>query len=311
MSKSLILQTGTTGSMVYIASSGNVGIGTSAPSSSLDVNGTIKIGSSGSTGSYRISSSPTDNFIHQSTTVGHYSLMWNGEAGALGASAYLAGYGGIKLFTVGQPRITVNSNGDVGIGTESPSSNWSMSVDNGINIAGPSGTFDNSAYGQLQVTMNDSDIASRSHIALIRAGSSVWNFRVNTSNQLVLGDLIYLSGASVGIGTANPSNKLQVDGGFKCGSVGSAYNSIRSFTTTLSSSSGVLQATINYGVTYSNPSKLVINVTIKGADNATDTFGCSVRNIGTTSMVLNVIRLDSSSPPGIVPVAHVTIYELV
>jgi hypothetical protein len=117
---------------------------------------------------------------------------------------------------------------------------------------------------------------------------------------------------NVGIGTAVPAYTLDVNGSSRFGSLGTAYNSIRSFTTTLSSSfTGVLQSTINYGVTYSNASKLVINVTIKSPDNASDTFGYSIKNVGTTSMYLNIIRLDNTLAPGIAPVAHVTIYELV
>ena len=116
----------------------------------------------------------------------------------------------------------------------------------------------------------------------------------------------------LGIGTAAPAYTLDVNASSRFGSLGTAYNSIRSFTTTLSSGfTGVVQVTINYGVTYSNASKLVINVTIKSPDNASDTFACSIKNVGTTSMYLNVIRLDTTLAPGVAPVAHVTIYELV
>lgn len=37
-----------------------------------------------------------------------------------GASAYLSGYGGIKFFTMGRSVMSLNVNGQVGIGTENP-----------------------------------------------------------------------------------------------------------------------------------------------------------------------------------------------
>ena len=101
---------------MIIKDNGNVGIGTSSPDATLDVNGVIKM--------KRITINPGDNFIYQNGTVGHYSLVWNGndsQGSAYGEAAYLAGYGGVKFFTVGRPRMSIGPTGNVGIGTESPS----------------------------------------------------------------------------------------------------------------------------------------------------------------------------------------------
>ena len=68
-----------------------------------------------------ISTSPDDAFIYSNNTVGHYSLGWNGDvATGAGDMAYLTGYGGIRFFSAGVPRMVVEFGGNVGINTTSP-----------------------------------------------------------------------------------------------------------------------------------------------------------------------------------------------
>ena len=111
--------------VMTLMSSGNVGIGTTSPNTTLDVNGNIRLPFSTSTGSFRIISGvPSDNFIYQNNTVGHYSIMWptadiyNTLGG--GAPMYLTAYGGIRFFALGNERMTISYNGNVGIATTNP-----------------------------------------------------------------------------------------------------------------------------------------------------------------------------------------------
>jgi hypothetical protein len=82
-----------------IDSSGNVGIGTTSPATKLDVNGKIRIGSGND---YQFD--PT--------------LLINGES--TGSSGY------IRFYTNSQERLRIDSSGNVGIGTASPTQKLSV-----------------------------------------------------------------------------------------------------------------------------------------------------------------------------------------
>jgi hypothetical protein len=101
-----------------IDSGGNVGIGTTSPVAKLDVNGgQIRIDTASFLTTY-----PTDTFTYDSKTMAHYGLGWFSDSwNSGGPTAWLAGYGGIKLFTAGSPRIAINGSGTVSIGTTSTS----------------------------------------------------------------------------------------------------------------------------------------------------------------------------------------------
>lgn len=91
---------------------GYVGINNPNPLTPLDVAGTIKGGAFMAS-----SASTTDVLTHNGVSMSHYALAWANDSWQTGAStAWLSGYGGIKLFTGGTNRINVDVNGNVGIG---------------------------------------------------------------------------------------------------------------------------------------------------------------------------------------------------
>ncbi|AUP79253.1 tail fiber protein [Flavivirga eckloniae] len=59
-----------------------------------------------------------DNFTYNGASLGNYALGWYMLTSS--AEARLSGYGGIKLFTNKNPRLTISYNGNVGIGTINP-----------------------------------------------------------------------------------------------------------------------------------------------------------------------------------------------
>jgi len=199
-------------SVLYINNSANVGIGTTNPTSKLDVNGVITAtggnsslwntaygwGNHASAG-YLTSFSETDPEIGANTT--NYLAKWNG-------SALVAG--------------SVFDNGNVGIGTTNPT----QMLDVYGNIVIRMSTNSADKY-QIQVNrgaINFSSVASdNNHIiynnALNIDNEGAWDgIKMNTYAGLNVRvgpgggtSVLYINNsANVGIGTTNPSNKLHI-----------------------------------------------------------------------------------------------------
>ena len=117
----LFMHNPTTAGLI-LKSSGNVGIGTISPNAKLDVSGTIRL---------------NDNALYLHTTTD----QWHGlvfDATANGPRLF--GYGGITFGTMSTgtyiEKMRINSNGNVGIGTNAPSQtldiNGRINVSNGV-----------------------------------------------------------------------------------------------------------------------------------------------------------------------------------
>ena len=105
---------------------GNVGIGTATPNERLTVLGNIHIPLASSVGFIQ----STDKFSHNGNFIGNYSLGWSNDSWQSGApSAYFSGYGGIKFFTQASPRVVIDYNGNVGIGTTTPNAKLDVGSD--------------------------------------------------------------------------------------------------------------------------------------------------------------------------------------
>ena len=69
----------------------------------------------------KITLNPDDHFTYDGKTLDHYSFMWTDDSWTTeGPSLWLSTYGGMKFFTMGSPRMAINIDGNVGIGTTSP-----------------------------------------------------------------------------------------------------------------------------------------------------------------------------------------------
>jgi hypothetical protein len=96
--------------LMNVTSSGNVGLGNVAPPDKLSVSG----GNIGLDWGQKIGCTHSDGFSYNSKWMGHYSMGWFTDSGLNNyQAAWLSGYGGIKLFTCGTPRLTIDIAGNV------------------------------------------------------------------------------------------------------------------------------------------------------------------------------------------------------
>lgn len=129
-----------------------VGVGTTAPTQRLDVNGNVQVPSTG-----LIGFGLGDNFTYMGQTMGHYSLGWFPDSSFSGGnSSWYAAYGNIKLFTEGTLRIMVGANGYNGFNTNSPG-HVIHAV--GLNATTPTSYIWGSTYGEAIGVQNATSTA--------------------------------------------------------------------------------------------------------------------------------------------------------
>jgi len=186
---SLTFQTNNTERM-RIDSSGNVGIGTSSPSSKLEVNGTITIGTG--TGTYQA------GVLGFSDTNFGFSYR-PPRAGAIASHSFQT-FNGTRI-------LEITESGNVGIGTSSPASYYAnnlvvdigSSVQSGITIVADS-------TNQAMIAFADGTSGTERYSGFIdynHSGNSM-SFGTNGGSERMRID----SSGNVGIGTSSPDEKL-------------------------------------------------------------------------------------------------------
>jgi hypothetical protein len=178
---------GNNGTGLYVNSTGNVGIGTTAPLSKLHVNGTI------------LSDVTTNNAYVLNSSGSNYGFIANN-----GNNIWSLGYG-TNIGTLGTSALSWNASGNIGIGTTAPAYKlevngtlgttylWTTSA--GITQWGGSGT----AYGILTWDTGYARINATSGNRLDLGGGGGLHMTIATSGN-------------VGIGTTAPTNyNLQVN----------------------------------------------------------------------------------------------------
>ena len=178
-------------SMMTIKSSGNVGIGTTAPDAILHVKG--------STNSTEVKIDTNDNALGDNAFI-----KFNGaraQVGWIGAAVTLTdgggnkdiklkvGTGSIFLQTNNTSRLTVASGGNVGIGTTSPSEK--LTVSGGANVTGKFAVGNTSTHPSFD---------------FYNQGTAYFNGSTTVDDNLLV------TNGSVGIGTTTPSFKLDTRG---------------------------------------------------------------------------------------------------
>ncbi len=187
-------------------SSGNIGIGTTSPTATLQIKGQP------STNIFEIVNSAGNvAFSIDNSTLN--AKFWNGNAtnpGLSGISDQNTGLfwptGGTLGFTTnGAEKMRITSAGNVGIGTTTP--------DGSLHVAGTSGAIFGTAtgtVGTLSLTSSAAGSPVSGRLAFGTDGTG-WQFRIAQNNQGVISDLMtFVTGGNVGIGTTTPTALLDI-----------------------------------------------------------------------------------------------------
>jgi hypothetical protein len=199
---------------IRFTADGNVGIGTTSPNGKLHV----------------VSPDSTYAFSVAGATKGvRFNINSNGTAiqgvdNTLAASYQSLILGGLDLYfqTNGVTNaMYINSSGNVGIGTTSPSEKLHV-VGNGLITSGSAVDLriDVSGTGNASLTIDRQTTGAESKILLLDGNVSQWGIAAKAaSNNFVIRDAdsterftILKSGGNVGIGTSSPASKLHISG---------------------------------------------------------------------------------------------------
>jgi hypothetical protein len=180
----------------FVYSSGNVGIGTASPTTRLHV--------AGSVGAYSLTNSDTiANQLYMQNTAGNKAANFQiGTTGILQTWVY----GGSSWVNA----TTIDSSGNLGVGTTSPSSGGKLAVYGKVTYAGQNqvALFYSQTSGGAVV--NFQDTSSTSGTAVGGVGDNLTFYSSSGGGNLTERMRIDTSGR-VGIGTASPSSLLDVN----------------------------------------------------------------------------------------------------
>ena len=193
-----------------ITSDGNVGIGTTSPSTKLHVADSAAVG-------VNVTSSASQAYMNFTSvnTAGFEPFIGFGGTSA-GDQTQMIGIvnGGVRWTVAGTERMRITSTGNVGIGTSSPSQKLSV---NGIAAVLGGNQLrlyrtDNATYGSIEY------LTGAGGFKFDDANGDGYTFAQGANTWLTI-----TSAGNVGIGTTSPSQKLHIDGSARI--TGAIYDS--------------------------------------------------------------------------------------
>jgi len=220
---------------VRVDSSGNVGIGTSSPSTRLTVNSATSLvaqffsSSAGSPASLdsQVPFSIDLNSAVSGLTFGasdarllNIAISPNNEVVYRANRPAIVGSDYFSVTTGGSERLRIDNSGNVGIGTSSPDRRLMLSVspgstsDDGVKIVEGANTTvltrTGSAYSYRGVGASSAMLYSSNTLSFLADGSSNMTFHNGGGERMRI-----TSAGNVGIGTTSPGVSLQVNGGIR------------------------------------------------------------------------------------------------
>lgn len=203
---------------MVIATNGNVGIGTTAPSAKLEILGSIGVndpimlvGTTGNSDANSLQLKNGSGNINLFVAGGSGNFMPNTAQGDVGIRTSIG-----KKFFIGDSaasKVVIDSVGNVGIGTAIPSAALSLHIPNSANplMSFTRGDVTNAVWN-IQESQSILGLNGSGAFSLYNAGTAAYDIGMRGATSGSAQFMLQGSSGNVGIGTTAPSEKLGING---------------------------------------------------------------------------------------------------